>query len=184
MTGPEGLSAGQRAAAARETARREAQRLARDTGAQTVTRPVLPGGPDIPDVEPLAGAVAARDLENAARRTARDYIARARQAGHDWDQIGTALGLDPGGDQPGITPADAAWAYAAGPPETDAPWRPRSFAWTCSACGRAVADQGPDAGPPPDAEPGHTADCPSLAAKTAAWDAAWAAIDSEWEPGQ
>ncbi|MHB1597146.1 MAG: hypothetical protein ACYCU3_23595, partial [Streptosporangiaceae bacterium] len=84
MTGPEGLSAGQRAAAARETARREAQRLARDTGAQTVTRPVLPGGPDIPDVEPLAGAVAARDLENAARRTARDDIARARQAGHDW----------------------------------------------------------------------------------------------------
>ena len=184
MNGPQNPGAGQRAAAARETARREAQRLARDTGAQTVTRPVLPGGPDMPDVEPLAGAAAARDLELASHRTARDYIARARQAGHDWQHIGTALGLRPGGDQPGATPADAAWAYAAGPPETDAPWRPRTFAWTCQACGRAVADQGPDAGSPQDAEPGHTADCPGLAAKTAAWDAAWAAIDSEWEPGQ
>ena len=184
MNGPENPSAEQRAAAARDTARREAQRLARDTGAQTVSQPVLPGGPDIPDVEPLAGAAAARDLQLACHRTARDYIARARQAGHDWDQIGAALGLTPGQDQPGITPADAAWTYAAGPPETDAPWRPRTFPWTCQACGRAVADQGPDAGPPSDAEPGHTPDCPSLAAKTAAWDAAWAAIDSEWEPGQ
>ncbi len=184
MTGPQNFSAEQRAAAARETARREAQRLARDTGADVISRPVLPGGPDIPDVEPLAGATAARDLELAAHRTARDYIARARQAGHDWTQIGTALGLTPGRDEPGATSADAAWGYAAGPPETDAPWRPRTFAWTCQACGRAVADQGPDAGPPADAEPGHTADCPSLAAKTAAWDAAWAAIDSEWEPGQ
>lgn len=184
MNSPENFSAEQRAAAARETARREAQRLARDTGAQTVTRPVLPGSPDIRDVEPLAGAAAARDLENASRRTARDYIARARQAGHDWTQIGTALSMQPGGDQPGATPADTAWTYAAGPPETDAPWGPRTFAWTCQSCGRAVTDQGPDAGPPQDAEPGHTPECPDLAAKTAAWDAAWAAIDSEWEPGQ
>ena len=184
MTGELNNNGEKRAAAARETARREAQRLARGTGAAVISRPVLPGGPDIPDVEPLAGAAAARDLELASHRTARDYIARARQAGHDWDQIGTALSMQPGGDQPGATPADAAWGYAAGPPETDAPWRPQIFSWKCQACGRAVADQGPDAGPPADAEPGHAAGCPSLAAKTAAWDAAWAAIDSEWEPGQ
>ena len=184
MTGPQNPSAEERAAAARETARREAQRLARDTGAKVITRPVLPGGPDVRDVEPLAGASAARDLELAAHRTARDYIRQARQAGHDWAQIGSALGMQPGGDQPGATPADGAWTYAAGPPETDAPWRPRTFAWTCPDCQQAVADQGPGAGPPADAEPGHAPGCPSLAAKTAAWDAAWAAIDSEWEPGQ
>ena len=62
MTEPQNPGMEQRAAAARDTARREAQRLARDTGADVITRPVLHGGPDIPDVEPLAGAAAARIL--------------------------------------------------------------------------------------------------------------------------
>src|SRR6266536_2275064 len=81
----------------RDTARREAFRLARDSGAAIVTRPMLRRGkePAVRDAEPLAGARAARDLELAAHRTARDYIRQAREAGHGWEQIGEALGLAP-----------------------------------------------------------------------------------------
>lgn len=54
--------------AARETVRREAARLARDSIAQNVTRPMFRGDkePTVRDVEPLAGARAARDIELAA----------------------------------------------------------------------------------------------------------------------
>lgn len=110
-------SAEQRRSAARETARREAFRLARDTGAPIVQRPMYSrdNEPSVRDVEPLAGARAARDLETAAEGTARDYIRQAREAGHGWDQIGDALGLTPGRDpgHEGATAADAAYAYAA-----------------------------------------------------------------------
>src|SRR5215469_14152873 len=83
---------------ARETARRDAVRLARDAGAPIVERPAVRGQkePTVRDVEPLAGARAARDLELAARHTARDYMRQAREAGHDWNRIGLALGLDSG----------------------------------------------------------------------------------------
>src|SRR5215472_8188133 len=83
----------------RETARREAFRLARDTGAQTVTRQMFSGQkePTVRDVEPLAGARAARDLELACRGTARDYIRQAREAGRGWQQIGQHLALDRSG---------------------------------------------------------------------------------------
>src|SRR6266536_2582396 len=123
--------------AARDTARREAFRLARDSGAAIVTRPMLRRGkePAVRDAEPLAGARAARDLELAAHRTARDYIRQAREAGHGWEQIGEALGLVPGGGagQEGATGADAAYAYsyAAGKRQSQPPWEPRSFGWTC-----------------------------------------------------
>src|SRR5215470_20044364 len=121
---------GQRRRAARDTARRDAFQLARSTGASTVMRPMFRGEnePTVRDVEPLAGARAARDLELAARGTARDYIRQAREAGHGWDQIGQALGLGPESSpgQDGATAADAAYDYAAGPPDTHAPWRHRS----------------------------------------------------------
>jgi hypothetical protein len=187
MTGPDTSTenARERIAAARETAGREAFRLARDAGAPIVTRPMFRGEPEpaVRDVEPLAGARAARDLELAARSAARDYVRQAREAGHGWDQIGRALGLEPGGDQDGATPADAAYTYAAGRPEAEAPWRPPSFDWTCRSCDKHIADRGLIGGPADD-ELGHAGNCPRLAAAVAEWDAETARWEAEWEAGQ
>jgi hypothetical protein len=105
--------------AARSVARRDAFTLARDNGAQAITRPAFRGShADVQDVEPLAGMQAARDLEIGARQIARDYIRTAREAGRTWHDIGTALDLHPNGDpqQTGDTIAEAAYTYAAGPP--------------------------------------------------------------------
>src|SRR5258706_12372730 len=117
MTEPDtsARDAERRMSAVRETARRETFRLARDSGAQIVTRPIFRGEkePTVRDVEPLAGARAAHDLELSARGILRAYIRQPRQAGHGWDQIGRALGLDaPGPDRGQATPAEAAYTYA------------------------------------------------------------------------
>lgn len=166
--------------AARETARRETFRLARDAGAQ-ITRPMFcDSALTTTDVEPLAGASAARDLEFAARRLARDYIRQARETGHGWDQIAQALGLFPSTDQPDATEANAAYDYATGPPDPQAPWEPRYFHWTCRSCDQHISDHGLIQGPADD-EPGHARGCPRLAAAITAWDTAW---DAEWEAGQ
>lgn len=172
-----------RLAAARDTIRADAFRLARDTGAQIITRRVFNyrAEPTTRDVEPLAGAQAARDLENAARRAARDYIRQARETGHGWDHIGHALRLDPA--EAGASPADAAYTYAAGRPDTEAPWQPRSFAWTCRTCDQHITDHGPVQGPADD-EHGHTAGCSRHAAAIAAWNAEAARWNAEWEAGQ
>ena len=180
---PTPSTAEQRRAAARATARAETFRLARDSGAGLVTRPMF--SPDkeqtIRDVEPLAGARAARDLELAARGTARGYIRQAREAGHSWDEIGLALGVIPGGNagQAGMTVAEAAYTYAAGCPDTQAPWRPRAFTWTCRSCDQAISDQGLIAGPADD-EHGHADNCSRLAAAIADWNTS---LETEPEAG-
>jgi hypothetical protein len=163
--------------AAREEARRAAFTLARDAGGQVITRPAVPGtGPGVRDVDPLSGMRAARQLELAARTIARGYIRQAREAGHGWHQIGQALGVVPGGeaDQAGETIAEAAYTYAAGRPDPEAPWRPRSFPWTCRSCEHAISDRGLDNSPADD-EHGHADNCPRLAAAIAEWDAGWEA---------
>jgi hypothetical protein len=162
---------------AAQVARRAVTGLARDRGADFITRPVVPGSEvTVREVEPLAGARAARDIELGSRRAAREYIRAAREAGFGWDQIGQALGLTPGGDadQEGLTVAEAAYTYAAGRPDTEAPWRPRSFVWRCQSCEQAISDRGLVAGPADD-EPGHAAGCQRLAAAVANWDASWEA---------
>jgi len=177
----------QRRWAARETVRREAFRLARDAGAQTVTRPVFRGDaePTVRDVEPLAGARAARDIELAAKGTARDYIRQAREAGHGWEQIGRALGLVPAADpdHDGATASDAAYTYAAGHRQSWPPWQPRYFGWTCRSCDQPISDRGLIAGPADD-EPGHAPNCPRLTAATADWDTQAAQWTADWEAGQ
>ncbi len=178
MTEPE-TNLQQRVAAARETARRETIRLARDSGAAIVTRPMFPGDtePTVRDVEPLHGARAARDLELAARRTAREYIRAAREAGHGWDQIGRSLGVAPDADadQAGPTVAEAAYTYAAGNPHTDTAIRyGRSVVWLCRSCDQAISDRGLLARPAEN-EIGHGEGCPRLAAAVAQWDAGWEA---------
>jgi len=145
--------------------------------AEFTTRPAFPGSDiTVRDVEPLAGTRSARDIELGSRHAAREYIRAAREAGHGWDEIGQALGLMPGGDadQEGLTVAEAADAYAAGRPDTEAPWRPRSFIWRCRSCEQAISDHGL-IGNPADDEVGHADDCRRLAAAVADWDASWEA---------
>ena len=166
----------QRTAAARNEARRATFMLAHATGGQTTTRPLYPGAETMTiDVEPLAGARSARDLECGARTVARQYIRQAREAGHSWDQIGRALGVTPNGDadQAGTTVADAAYTYAAGSPHTESSvGYGRSFIWRCTSCDQAISDRGLVAGPADD-EAGHLDDCPRLAATVAEWNAGW-----------
>jgi hypothetical protein len=147
--------------------------LATGRGAEFTTRPAFPGSDiTVRDFEPLTGARAARDIELATRKAARDYIRRAREAGHGWDQIGHALGWTPGGDvgQQAATAADAAYTYAVGRPETEAPWQPRSFTWTCRSCDQAISDRGLITGPAQD-EQGHVDGCRRLAAAITEWNA-------------
>ena len=152
--------------------------LARDRGAELITRPNFPGSRmTVHDLEPLTGARAARDIELAARHDAREYIRQAREAGSSWDQIGHALGITPGAtaDQAGLTVAEATYTYAAGSPHTDTAIRyGRSFVWRCASCDQAISDHGLIAGPA-DAELGHTDNCPRLAAAIAEWNAGWEA---------
>lgn len=171
-------AAEQRMTAARNRARREAFLLARESGAQVVLRSIYPGSrTKTSEVEPLAGARAACDLEYGARTAARDYIRRAREAGHDWQQIGQALGLTPGADadRAGMTVAEAAYTYAAGSPYADSAVRyGRSFIWHCQSCDQTIGDRGLIAGPAED-ERGHASGCVRLAAAVAEWDAGWEA---------
>jgi hypothetical protein len=166
----------------RETARRETFRLARQAGAGIIDRPMYSSGsePTVRDVEALAGARVARDLELAARGAARDYIRQAREAGHDWDQIGRGLGLDLG-ERGEATPADAAFDYAAGPGRD--PWESRYFTWTCRSCEHRVSDRG-EIQHPADDQRGHAPDCARLAAETAEWNAQAERWAAEWEAGQ
>jgi hypothetical protein len=171
---PDSASGPDERARASGAARRALIGLARDRGAEFISR-----GSDrtIRDLEPLAGARAARDIELGARRAAREYIRQAREAGHSWDQIGRALGVAPNADaeQAGLTVAEAAYTYAAGSLHTDTAARyGRSFIWRCRSCDQAISDQGLIAGPADD-EPGHAGDCPRLAAAIAERDADWEA---------
>jgi len=172
---------------ARRAARRAAIDLARDQGAQVISRPAFRGAQStIQDVEPLAGLRAAREVELGARYNARSYVRDAREAGHTWQQIGTALDLSPGGeaDIAGSTVAEAAYSYAAGSPDTETARRyGRSFSWTCGSCESLISDHGLCNGPADD-ERGHADDCARLAATIAARDAESAALDAEWEAGQ
>ena len=159
-------------------ARRALINLARDRGAEYITPEAYRGSDrTVRDLEPLTGARAARDIELGARHAARDYIRQAREAGHGWDQIGHALGVAPNADtdQAGLTVAEAAYTYAAGSPHTDTAVRyGRSFVWRCRSCDQAISDHGLIAGPA-DAEPGHSDNCPRLAAAITEWDAGWEA---------
>jgi hypothetical protein len=173
-----------RASSAAHRAIQAIRDLARDRGAEFITRPNFPGSRmTVHDLEPLDGARAARDLELVTRHAAREYVRQAREAGHSWDQIGHALGLAPGADadQAGLTVAEAAYTYAAGSPYTDTAARyGRSFVWRCLACDQAISDRGLIGGPADD-EVGHTGDCSRLAAAVTQWDAGLDA-DLEAEP--
>jgi hypothetical protein len=125
-----------------EAARRAALDVAFDTGAHLTARPAFPGARlSLPDLEPLMGLHASRQVELAARHAARDYVRLAREEGRSWHQIGQALGLEPGTDRDsaGHTVAEAAYNYVAGDPNADCVWPyGRSFAWRCPSCERTI----------------------------------------------
>jgi hypothetical protein len=175
---PDPASGPDEQARASEAARRALIGLARDRGAEFITREVYRDSDrTVRDLEPLAGARAARDIELGARHAAREYIRQAREAGHSWDQIGQALDVSPNADadQAGLTVAEAAYTYAAGSPQTDTAIQyGRSFVWRCRSCEQVISDRGLIAGPADD-EMGHAQDCPRLAAAIAEWDADWEA---------
>ena len=175
---PDSASSPDERARASGAARRALTGLARDRGAEFITREAYRGSDrTVRDLEPLAGARAARDIELGARHAAREYIRQAREAGHSWDQIGHALQVNPNADadQTGQTVAEAAYTYAAGSPYADAAVRyGRSFVWRCRSCDQAISDRGLIAGPA-DNEIGHADNCDRLAAAVAEWDTGWEA---------
>jgi hypothetical protein len=170
--------------AVRTEASNAVYRLAIAAGAQPITRPLYAGADTTTrDVDPAAGLRAARDLEYAALRLARDYIRQAREAGLTWHQIGTTMNLPPGSDL-GPTPAEAAFDYAAGDPGTHhARTYGRSVTWTGTTCGKAISDHGHDNGPADD-ERGHAPGCQRHARTIQAWQAEWDALEAGWEAGQ
>ena len=165
---------------ARQAADATVLRLARDDGAEIRTRPIYRGaGITVSYAEPAAGLRAARSLEIAATRQARDYVRHAREEGMTWGHIGNLLGLSPDlAAKEGYDAGRAAFDYAAGTTDGRPGWSyEQSFRWTCPSCEKTVTDRGPEAGRPEDAEPGHSPGCALLAARSAAYDA-------EWEAGQ
>src|SRR5215831_17316159 len=87
-------------------------RLAYLTGAVIVQAPPWPGASFTEEQpEPGAGIRIALALERAARAGVRVYIARAREAGMSWHEVGGALGVAGLGQAWGSSVAGAAWQY-------------------------------------------------------------------------
>lgn len=163
--------------AARQWTRRAVLDLVRQSGGRTVTRPMFRDRTDLDmttsDAEPMAGILAARHLEHAAREFARGYVRQAREDGRTWHEIGAALDLGASAAHRGVSLAEAAYDDSAGDPDGEYARRyGRTFAWTCPACRATVIDQGPCSGPASD-ERGHADDCQRLTGAIAAWEAQW-----------
>jgi hypothetical protein len=162
---------------ARQHARLAILSTVRETGGQTVTRPVFRDRPDLDmtltEPEPIAGLQASAVVGHALRRITCEYVRRAREDGHSWPEIGAARGLDRASrDDPSA--AEAAYDQVAGEPT----FRTRSFAWTCPACHGTIIDRGPEAGHPQDCEECHADGCPRLVGAITAWDASWNTEDA------
>ncbi len=162
--------------------------LARSAGILTLYRAAYLGGPDtVPDIDPLAGVDYSRQVEQAARRQALDYIRAAREARYSWHDIGSALGLVPnlGRDlrQASDTGARAAFAYAADSRVAGQASRDnRSISWYCNSCDHTITDQGPGNGSVGnDNEHGHASNCSRQAAMSARLPPEW---DLDREAGQ
>jgi hypothetical protein len=165
------------AEAARQWTRRAVLDIVRQSGGRTVTRPMFSQRADLhtttTDAEPMAGISAVRQVEHAAPGLTREYVRQAREDGHTWQEIGTALGLSASADHRGVPLAEAAYDDITGDLDGEYARRyGRTFAWTCPACRAVVRDRGPCDGPADD-EQGHADGCPRLSAAIAAWEAQW-----------
>jgi hypothetical protein len=116
-------------------------RLAYLTGAQIFQAPPWPGASFTEEQpEPGAGIRIALAVERAARAGVRVYIARAREAGMSWHEVGGALGVAGLAQERGSSVAEAAWQYAAGRPAYLS-GQPGVFRWVCPDCGEVVSDR-------------------------------------------
>lgn len=122
-----------------------------------------------PSPTPLAGLWAANRLAQRASGEVATHARRAREAGHSWDEIGRALGMDAGD---GRCVAEGAYERFAGTPASW-PQRGPSFVWRCLACDRVISDRGPYECHPDDNQPGHAKDCSRLAVELGRWRASW-----------
>ena len=116
-------------------------RLAYMTGAQIVQAPPWPGASFTEEQpEPGAGIRIALALERAAHAGVRVLIARAREAGMSWHEVGEALGVAELARARGSSLGEAAWEYTAGR-AAHLSGQPGEFRWTCPACGEVVSDR-------------------------------------------
>jgi hypothetical protein len=115
---------------ARQWAQRAVLSIVRESGGQTVARPVFRDRPDldmtVTENESLGGLQAAVQLKHAAMRLTLEYARQAREDGHSWQEIGVALGFVRLAESD-VSVASAAYDYAVG---TTALGR-ASFAWVC-----------------------------------------------------
>jgi hypothetical protein len=166
------------AAVTREWALRAVLGMVLESGGTTVTRSIFRSRPEVDmtvrDASPVAGLRAARRLQLAAEGLTRGYIQQAREDGHTWHEIGTALGLPRSEADQETSLPQAAYNHAMGDSQSDHSWSSqRAFTWTCTDCRNVISDHGPEAGHPEDAESGHASQCRRLAAAIAEWNALW-----------
>jgi len=151
---------------ARDAVRRTVFGAVRDTGGQLIDRLITDQHPDwgtTRDATPADGLMAARAIENAARRQVGDYIRAAREDGMSWAKIGKLLGLEANARATDEHAADLAFTIAAGPSDDrDYLWRDRYCSWRCRDCGELISDFGPDSYPEP-GRGGHKDGCKRLA---------------------
>jgi hypothetical protein len=102
------------------------------------------------------------------------HLRAARRESIGWHEIGALLGLGPHAATEGITVAQAAFFFAAGP--APGAWEEARFAWPCS-CGQMITEHEPGDDLPAESQHGHAAGCPQLAAAVTAWDADWTQAD-------
>src|SRR5258708_4893282 len=88
-----------------------------------------------------------RQLE-FARAEVRVHIRRAREAGQSWHAVGSLIGFGALASKEGVTVAEAAFDYAAGPRIFTGWWFDApGFPWNCPERGRTVSDRGVCSGP-------------------------------------
>ncbi len=139
--------------------RRAILEAVRDNDGEIVTHPGM-----LRSATHADGLVAARAIEQQARKVLRDYCRDAREAGMGWRKIGGLLGLQRQADKEGITTAQAAYDLAAPPDSHWAQTYSQTFRWTCRTCGHDIDDEGPEIWPG-DFRRGHAKGCQRLAAE-------------------
>jgi hypothetical protein len=145
--------------AARQWTRKAVLDLIRQSGGCTVTRLTFRDRPDVDmttsDAEPIAGILAVRDLERAAREFTRGYVRQARQTATPGTRSARRSIWAVALPSCGVSLAEAAYDDSAGDPDGEYARRySHTVAWTCPACRATVSDRGPSSGPADD-EQGH-----------------------------